>query len=227
MPNNLKGYDAFQVLRSVFDVDKNCLRVCVVDGTTGGGPGFEVIIDHTNDSIRLGNGSSFLTSTTVGPDIGLDVNLINTSIVVTATNLNIRDLDHSRDNVTIAQGGNEANVNASNELQVRDDDANTTLTDVETNTDNLPKHADSGTTVKVSVGTGSEVEITASAGQQGITITNLTNQKIHISLNTGVDTTFKSLSKDDEFVMDNYSGSIFVIRASGTSDVQVDRRIRT
>lgn len=76
MPNNLSGYDAFQVIRSVFDVTKNTLRVSIVDGSTGGGS-FEVIISHVNDSIRLGDGTNFITSTTIGPKVGLDVNLIN------------------------------------------------------------------------------------------------------------------------------------------------------
>lgn len=77
MPNNLKGYDPGQVLRSVFDVDKNTLRVSVIDGTTGTGGGFEVIISHTDDSIRLGNGTDFFTSTYIGAKVGLDVNVIN------------------------------------------------------------------------------------------------------------------------------------------------------
>lgn len=80
MPNNMKGYDFPQVIRSVFDVDKNCLRVCIVDGSPGEGGGIEVIIDHTEDSIRLGNGTDFLTSTYIGSKVGLDVNQINASV---------------------------------------------------------------------------------------------------------------------------------------------------
>ena len=84
MPNNLKGYDGFQVLRSVFDVDQNCLRVCLVDGGAGSGGAVEVIIDHTSDSIRLGDGTSLVT-TTVLPNskVGLDVNLANIEDMVT------------------------------------------------------------------------------------------------------------------------------------------------
>lgn len=62
-----------------------------------------VDLEHTEDSIRLGDGTNFLTSTTVGADIGLDVNLINASIVVTASDLDIRDLTQS-DEVTVYQG---------------------------------------------------------------------------------------------------------------------------
>jgi hypothetical protein len=72
-----KLYDGFQVLKSVFDPDKNCLRVCVVDGSSGGGGPIEVIIDHTTDSIRLGDGTTLTTVTTINGKSGLDVNIIN------------------------------------------------------------------------------------------------------------------------------------------------------
>lgn len=90
MPNNLKGYDGFQVLRSVFDVDQNCLRVCIVSGG-GGGPGgpIEVIIDHTTDSIRLGDGTSLVTTTTEGSKVGLDVNIVNAPTATTPLVTNI------------------------------------------------------------------------------------------------------------------------------------------
>ena len=92
MPNELKGYDFPQVLRSVFDVDQNCLRVCIVSGSGGGPqPPFEVIIDHTNDSIRLGDGTTLFTGTTISGKTGLDVNVINSPTVTTpiVTNINV------------------------------------------------------------------------------------------------------------------------------------------
>lgn len=64
-----------------------------------GGVNVEVDLSHVDDSVRLGDGTNFLTSTTVGADIGLDVNLINASIVVTATDLDIRDLTAASDSV--------------------------------------------------------------------------------------------------------------------------------
>lgn len=76
------GLDGNQVLQHSFIDATGELRV---SATISPG-GTEVIIDHTNDSIRLGDGTSFLTSTTVSGDIGLDVNIINSSpIPVTAT----------------------------------------------------------------------------------------------------------------------------------------------
>lgn len=105
MPNNLKLRDGQQVLRSVYDVDKNCLRVCLVDGGAGEGPGVEVIIDHTSDSIRLGDGTTLTTVTTVSGKNGLDVNIIT-------QDLDIRDLDASIDNVAIQDSdGDELAIN--------------------------------------------------------------------------------------------------------------------
>lgn len=104
MANNLKQYDAFQVLRSVFDIDKNCLRVCVVDGASGGGP-IEVIIDHTSDSIRLGDGTTLTTGTNVSGKQGQDVYVINDE-------LDIRSLDALIDNVAIHDAdGDELAIN--------------------------------------------------------------------------------------------------------------------
>lgn len=88
----------------------------------------DVDLVHTEDSVRLGDGTNFLTSTTVGADIGLDVNLINASIVVTASDLDIRDLVYTSDSVTayqgtdpwvIGDGGNSITVDAS-DLDIRD-----------------------------------------------------------------------------------------------------------
>jgi len=61
-----------------------------------------VDLDHTEDSVRLGDGTSFFTSTTVGADLGLDVNIINTSLVVSATDLDIRDLSFATDSVDVS-----------------------------------------------------------------------------------------------------------------------------
>ena len=110
MANNLKGYDANQVLRSVFDVDKNTLRVSIIDGSSGGGS-FEVVISHLNDSIRLGDGTNFITSTTIGPKTGLDVSVVN--------EIDISDLDASKDNVAIRDAdGDELAINPDGSINV-------------------------------------------------------------------------------------------------------------
>lgn len=111
MANNLKQLDGFQVLKSVYSPSTNCLRVCVVEGSTGGGSGFEVIITHTDDSIRLGDGTNYFTSSVVGPKTGLDVAVIN--------EINIEDLDSSKDNVAIQDDdGHRLNINADGSLPV-------------------------------------------------------------------------------------------------------------
>ena len=76
-----------------------------IDVNIAGGAVLEVALDHTNDSVALGDGTNLYTSTTVGADIGLDVNLINTSIEVTATDLDIRDLSSATDSVAAVQSG--------------------------------------------------------------------------------------------------------------------------
>lgn len=54
---------------------------------------------------------TLLTHHTVGGDEGLDVYLINTSIAVTATDLDIRDLSHTQDSVQIGDGTDLMAVN--------------------------------------------------------------------------------------------------------------------
>lgn len=80
MAVDLKKYDFPQVLRSVFEVEDNCLRVKTINSSGGGGGQLEVLITHTEDSIRLGDGTNYITSTNVSGKNGLDVNLINTSL---------------------------------------------------------------------------------------------------------------------------------------------------
>ena len=67
------------VLRDVHDKDTQSLRT-TAQATIVVPGGLEVAIDHTEDSIRLGNGVNFFTSTTESGKIGLDVNLINSDL---------------------------------------------------------------------------------------------------------------------------------------------------
>lgn len=77
MANNLKPIDAPQVIRSVYDDTKNTLRVSILDADTGGGT-FEVIVDQANDSIKIGDGTNLITSSSAaGSKRGLDVNVVN------------------------------------------------------------------------------------------------------------------------------------------------------
>lgn len=62
-----------QILDDCYDQAGHKLRV---DATVSIAPGAqEVIISQTDDSIRLGDGVDLITATTVGPKVGLDVNI--------------------------------------------------------------------------------------------------------------------------------------------------------
>jgi hypothetical protein len=57
---------------------------------------------HTQDSVRLGDGTSFYTSTTVGPDIGLDVNIINAAITTSDAALANTAVSHEANSIGFA-----------------------------------------------------------------------------------------------------------------------------
>jgi hypothetical protein len=92
----------------------NPLPVSITSGVN-----VEVDLSHVDDSVALGDGTNLLTSTTVGADIGLDVNIINASIVVSATDFDIRDLVYTSDSVTAYQGTSPWVVSAT-DLDIRD-----------------------------------------------------------------------------------------------------------
>lgn len=68
------------ILRQVYDPPTESLKVTGVSFDFPGG--IEVIIDHTNDSIRLGDGTNLITATTNASKVGLDVNLIGSSSTI-------------------------------------------------------------------------------------------------------------------------------------------------
>jgi len=89
-----------------------------IDVNILGGVNVEVDLDHADDSVRLGDGTTLTTVTSNGGKDGLDVNLINTSIAVTATDLDIRDLSASQDNVAISDGTDTLAINADGSINV-------------------------------------------------------------------------------------------------------------
>lgn len=97
-------HDADQVIQYVYDEATQTLRTTATAVIIG--QPIEVEIDMATDSIRLGDGTNFFTSHTVGPSTGLDVYIINPSIEVTATDLDIRDLSHTIDSVRLGDGTN-------------------------------------------------------------------------------------------------------------------------
>ena len=86
---------------------KKALDVSIADGVN-----VEVDLSHVDDSVRLGDGTDFFTSTSENGDVALDVHISNTSIAVTATDLDVRDLTHVSDSVKVGDGTDFLAVNA-------------------------------------------------------------------------------------------------------------------
>lgn len=96
---------AENVLRDVHDPVTQTLRT---SATAIIAPGLDVDINHTDDSVRLGNGVDFITSTTIGPDVGLDVNIINdVPIEISASD---------GDNIAISDGVDQLAINSDGSL---------------------------------------------------------------------------------------------------------------
>jgi len=74
--------DSSQVLPHAFDEVTGRLRTDSLMSPAGGAT--EVIIDHADDSIKIGDGTDLVTTTTENGSVGLDVHLTNTSIAVNA-----------------------------------------------------------------------------------------------------------------------------------------------
>ena len=76
MANNLKNLDGQQVLRSVYDETDNSLRVNAQIRAQIGQ--LEIILDHTEDTVRLGDGTN-LTSVTASGELQVRDNDLNTT----------------------------------------------------------------------------------------------------------------------------------------------------
>jgi len=66
------------ILRDVHDTSTQSLRT-TAQATIVVPGGLEVDIDHTSDSIRIGDGTNLITSTSASGKVGLDVNIVNSS----------------------------------------------------------------------------------------------------------------------------------------------------
>lgn len=108
-------------------------------------PGLEIDISHTEDSVRLGNGTNFLTSTTVLGKIGLDVNLINTSVPVTIADPIAIEIDAADGDNILSLGTEDGTLSGTRHvlkigsdlnLRVKDEDVLTTLNTINTTLSN-------------------------------------------------------------------------------------------
>lgn len=86
-PTSQLGHE--NVLRDVHDPVTQTLRTTA---TAIIAPGLDVDISHIDDSIRLGNGTNFLTSTTDAGKVALDVSLINASLNVIVQNGTLKNI---------------------------------------------------------------------------------------------------------------------------------------
>lgn len=68
--------------------------------------------------VRAGTDGDLISSTLVGGKEGLDVNLVNASVIVSATDLDIRDLSHTQDSIKIGDGTDFMLVNADGSINV-------------------------------------------------------------------------------------------------------------
>lgn len=100
-----------------------------------------------------------LTHTDVGGKKGLDVNVINTSLTVTATDLDIRDLDASQDNIAISDGTDTLAINADGSINITDNGGSLTVDATDLDIRDLAFATD-----KVDV-SGSSVSISSMPGQ--------------------------------------------------------------
>lgn len=88
MPFPTSNLSSENVLRDVHDQVTQSLRTTATATIVVPG-GLDVAIDHTEDSIRLGNGTNFITSTSATGKVALDVNLINASDIGDIRPLNV------------------------------------------------------------------------------------------------------------------------------------------
>lgn len=74
---------ASQVLVQSFNEAEDRLRVDAVATIESGT--LEIVLTHEDDSIRLGDGTNFIGSTTVGGHVGLDVNVVGGNSTISGT----------------------------------------------------------------------------------------------------------------------------------------------
>ena len=74
--------------------------------------------DNIGAYLRAGSDGDLLSSTNVSGKEGLDINIINASVTVTATDFDIRDLTHVSDSVKVGDGTDFLSVNADGSINV-------------------------------------------------------------------------------------------------------------
>lgn len=73
-------------------------------------------LTHVTDSVRLGDGTSFFTSTTVGSDIGLDVNILN-SLTIDADGIYNVTTNPNPDNIGLISHSRAASIGDAQQVE--------------------------------------------------------------------------------------------------------------
>lgn len=117
--------------------------------------------------LRAGSDGDLISSTNVGGKEGVDTNIINASLVVTATDLDIRDLQFATDsvdvsgssNVAVTDGGGSLTVDgavtvSATDLDIRDLSASQDNVAISDGVDTLAVNADGSINVALGAGSG-------------------------------------------------------------------------
>ena len=122
-----------------------------------------------------GAGGTLITSTTVGADEGLDVNILNASLVVTATDFDIRDLTAASDSVSIGDGTDTLEINADGSINITDNGGSLTVDAVDLDIRDLSSATDS---VAAWLSDGSGNAITSTGGALDVNVATISGLAI-------------------------------------------------
>jgi hypothetical protein len=189
----------------------------------------DVDLEHTEDSVALGDGTSLLTSTTIGADIGLDVYILNSSIDVTATDLDIRDLSASQDNVAISDGTYTLAINADGSINAVLSATDLDIRDLDYNSDSVTAYQGTDPWVVNDAALGNTAiqssadTLTAAGTAEKVVASNLTNRKylfVYNNFNRRIYIGGSDVDKDNGFPI--APRSYVELRAGAAVDVYYD-----
>lgn len=206
--------DSEQVIQYVYDEATQTLRTTATAVIIG--QPIEVEIDMATDSIKLGDGTTFFTSHTVGPSTGLDVYIINPSIEVTGTDFDIRDLSHTTDSIRLGDGTNFLTSTTIGPKVGLDVNIISTIPIIGTVTiTNLPDPVDTnyGVVGTSTIRTASQIGNSAGAADFNAGIT--TSQTLRVVLPT--DQTAIPVSQSGTWNINNITGTISLPTGAATS----------
>jgi hypothetical protein len=198
---------------------KEALDVRLAEGVN-----VEVDLSHLDDSVRLGDGTDFFTSTSENGDIALDVHISNTSIAVTATDLDIRDLDAATDSVAISDGTDTLAVNGDGSLNAVVTATDLDIRDLDAATDSVESHLHDGagtalTSTLVGADQALDVNIVQSVGSDDALATTAiaTAANTLAAASTAEDVVASPLADRKYLYIYNNDNRVMYIGASGVS----------